>query len=177
MNRYVGIALLVGMAAASVVGEDAVFHKSTIFDSHGKERKVDLVFLSENKGMVVREKTTIVANIPFGVIDKVAYGYSKRHRVSEGAQVAAAPTLIPCVGLECLVVAPVEAVVILTGVGLMLTKEKKHWLYVNYKDAGASKQLVLKLDKSEYQKVIAATKAQTGKDVEILPEEGKEKKK
>lgn len=164
MNRYVRIALLAGMAAALAAGEDVVFHKSQIFDSHGKEHKVDLVFLGDNSAMVVREKTTIVANIPFSVIDKVAYGYSKRRRLTEGAAVMLYPNVL---------LIPVD---LLVGSALMFTKEKKHWLYVDYKDTAASKQLVLELDKSEYQKVIAATKTQTAIDVEILPEEGKEKK-
>ena len=171
MNLYVRITLLTCMAAASAAGDDVVFHKSAIFDSHGKEHKVDLLFMGENSAMVVREKTTIVANIPFAAIDKVSYGYSKRHRIREGAEVATIRPLA-CGGLDCVVTTPAS---ILFGSGVMLTKEKKHWLYVDYKDAGVPKQAVLKLDNSEYQKVIAATKTQTGRDVEMLPEEGKER--
>lgn len=170
MNRYVHFTLLVGIAAATAAGEDVVFHKSTIFDSHGKEHKVDLLFMSENKAMVEREKTTIIAYVPFGAIDKVAYGYSKRHRVKEGAQIMEPRCADP---LSCGVMIPAG---LLFGSGVMLSKEKKHWLYVDYKDAGGPKQSVLRLDRSEYQNVIAAIKAQTGKDVEMLPEEGKEKK-
>lgn len=124
MHRYISIALLVGMAAATAAGEDVVFHKSTIFDSHGKEHKVDLMFMGENKAMVVREKITIVANIPFGAIDKVAYSYSQRHRVKEGAEVIgdAAKDSVTPLGLVTLPVG------LLFGSGAMLTKEKKHWL-------------------------------------------------
>src|SRR5579862_3626054 len=170
MNRYVHITLLAGMAASSAAGNDVVFHKSRTFDNHGKEHKVDLVFLGDYKAMVVREKTTIIANIPFGAIDKVAYGYAKNHRIGEGGTIMSAGC---CPGLASIVTLPAG---VLVGGGVMLTKEKKHWLYVDYKDAGGAKESVLMLDKSEYQKVITAIRAQTGRDVEILPEEGKEKK-
>ena len=163
MNRYLSLVLLVGMAATSAAGEDAVFHKSRIFDSHGKAHEVDLVFLGESKTIVVREKISVLTHIPFDTIDKVASGYSTHHRVKEGAEVMTGGGLLWPVG-------------VVFGPALMSTKSKDHWLYVDYKDVGGAKQLVLKLDKSEYQRVIATTKARTGRDVEILPKEGKEKK-
>lgn len=55
---------------------------------------------------------------------------------------------------------------------VMSTKEKKHWLYVDYKGpAGLITELVLRLDKSEREGVLVAVKSQTGRDVELLPEE------
>ena len=57
------------------------------------------------------------------------------------------------------------------GVGgiVMLTKSKSHWFYVDFKDQdGKAGNLTLKLDKTEYEKVLAAAKKQTGKDVETL---------
>jgi hypothetical protein len=73
MSQYLALIFLVLLAATSVAGEDAVFHKSRIFDRRGKERRVDLVFSGQNSALVVREKTTVVVKIPFGTIEKVTY--------------------------------------------------------------------------------------------------------
>jgi hypothetical protein len=54
------------------------------------------------------------------------------------------------------------------GAALLLTKGKKHWFYVDYKQDGGPKKLALHLDKSEYQEVLKTAHEQTGKDVEIL---------
>ena len=43
------------------------------------------------------------------------------------------------------------------GVGavVMLTKSKNHFLTVNYQDGAAAKELILRLDKSEYRDILA----------------------
>lgn len=170
MNRCMRLVLWAAMAAASAAGADVVFHKSKVFDSHGKDNKVDLVFLSDKRAMVVRRNVSSLTEIPYDAIDKVAYGYSQRHRVKEGAGV-----IIDSCGAAL----PLSIITCPAGVAggpvVMLTKSKNHWLYVDYKDAFGSRQLVLMLDKSEYQTIISTTKAQTGKDVEALPEEGKKR--
>ena len=115
----------------------------------------------EGHALVVQDKKSVFAQIPFEAIENVTYGYSKNHRWEEGSQVMIFPVPNP--------------ISVIIGGLVMLSKEKKHWLYVDYNDpAGVSTELVLRLDKSEYQRVLAAVKAQTGKDVEMLPEEGKE---
>jgi hypothetical protein len=48
---------------------------------------------------------------------------------------------------------------------VMLTKSKSHFLTVEYHEGTASKELVLRLDKSEYRDILATAKEQTGKDV------------
>jgi hypothetical protein len=171
MNRRLGVALLAGMAVLSANGEDTAFHKSTIYDSRGKILKVDLSFASGERiiRVVQRDKKkSIVAQIPFDAIEKVSYGHSKRHRVKEGRQTMAAT--VPCVGLECVIVAPADVVIGAIGGAQMATTSKDHWLYIGYTDIRGSKELVLQLDKSEYKAVLSAAKDHTGKDVEILPE-------
>ena len=55
------------------------------------------------------------------------------------------------------------------------TQSKSHWLYIDYHDQNAAKSLVLRLDKSDYQKIIASIKTHTGKDVQMLGQDRKTK--
>jgi hypothetical protein len=50
----------------------------------------------------------------------------------------------------------------------MATKTKSHWLGIEYRDGDGEQSTVLRLDKSEYQSVIAALEAKSGKPVAIL---------
>jgi hypothetical protein len=85
--------------------------------------------------------------IPYAGVDTVTYEYAERHRIAEGAGVMA---LSP-----------------LTGVILMTTKTKSHWLTIQYHEANARQEAVLQLDKSEYREVIAVLETRTGKKVEM----------
>ena len=153
MNRLLSLILFAGMTAGLAAGEDIVFRKSKILDSKEKERKVDLVFLETDRAIVVRQKKSVLAQIPFDAIEKVEYGTSKHHRIDEGF--------------------PTHPILLIPGVIVMLTKGTKHWLYIDYKDPeGVGAELVLRLDKSEFQKILVTVKSQTGRDVELLPEEG-----
>ena len=52
------------------------------------------------------------------------------------------------------------------GAVVMLTKSKSHWLYVHYKDSDQSeKDITLKLDKSEYEKILRRAEASSGKSI------------
>jgi len=60
---------------------------------------------------------------------------------------------------------------------LLLTKSKNHWFYVDYQDAdGKAKDLTLKLDKSEYERVLKTAKEMSGKEVEITTPKKDEQK-
>ena len=76
-----------------------------------------------------------------------------------------------CTGIDCIVALPMDAAAAVAGAVVISTKEKKHWLSVDYKDIGGAREFVVQLDKSEYQRIITAIKAQSGKDVEIIPDE------
>lgn len=100
--------------------------------------------------------------MPYGDIDKLSYEQAAHRRLKDPlgpSVIACADT--PVVYLTC----PASLGV---GAALRLTKGKKHWFYVDYKQGGAPKKLALRLDKSEYEQVLKTAKEQTGKDVEML---------
>lgn len=59
----------------------------------------------------------------------------------------------------------------------MMTKSKSHWLYIDYHEQNAPKVVVLRMDKHEYKKIVAAVPAHTGKEVQDLGNAGKKTKK
>jgi hypothetical protein len=159
MTRRIGLstAFLVALAS-SATAEDVTFRKSKIADAKAKERKVDLIFEGDGKAIALRQNKTAVAIVPDSAIDQLAYGYSKRHRVKEGGQVMLSGGILWPAAL-------------VSGSVMMLTKTKSHWFYIDYTDVSGPRQLILRLDKSEYQKILEAAKAHTGKAVDILPEQ------
>ncbi len=159
--------------AAPAAGKDAVFHHSKIFDSKGKERRVDLIFASDRKVMIVRQNRSKSAptEIPFDAIGKVAYGSSKHRRVKEGRQVMASGIHGGPLAYAGPLPLVTTAASILFGGVLMTTTTKSHWLHVDYQDRAEEKQLVLRLDGSEYKRIISTIAAQTGRNVEMLPGE------
>jgi len=161
-------ALVVGIAlgfTASGAAQDITFHKSTISDADGKEHKVDLTFEGNGKTIVLRQNKSAIAFVPYSALDQLAYGYSKRYRVKEGVEVLTSG----CGGgLACFVEIPVN---VAFGSAVMFTKTTSHWFYIDYTDVNGKREVILRLDKSEYQKVIDAAKARTGKDVDLLPEQ------
>jgi hypothetical protein len=56
----------------------------------------------------------------------------------------------------------------LTGAILMTTKTKSHWLDIEYHDGDARQEMVLRLDKSEYEKVLSTLEGRTGKTIARL---------
>jgi hypothetical protein len=128
-------------------------------DHKDKEVKVDLVFNPESRMVLVRGSEAMVAEIPYDAIDKVSYEFSKHRRVKQGALI-----MVASLG---------------AGAVVMLTKSKKHWLYVDHHKDGHPQTLTLKLDKKEYENALVVAEAQTGKRVErLVPgQEEKEKKK
>ena len=164
MNRLARIVVFVGLTATWAAGEDSLFRKTRIYDSQGKAHKVDLVFQDAGKAIVVREKTSVLNSVAYDAVSSVAYEHASRYRVREGVETA---DLTPVPDILTPVLLPI-------GLATMFTKEKKHWLSIDYKDpAGVSRTLVLWLDKKEYKKVLATVKAQTGKDVKMPPPNGK----
>ena len=63
------------------------------------------------------------------------------------------------------------------GAVVMLTKSKKHYLTVGYHDGTTPKELVVRMDKSEYRNILAAAAEQTGKNVDLIgtPAAGKKR--
>jgi len=52
----------------------------------------------------------------------------------------------------------------------LFSKGKKHWLTLNWTEKEEGKYVILKLDKKNYQQIIAAMEAKTGKKVERIVE-------
>jgi len=127
-------------------GSSAAFSKSRTFDEKGKEIQTTIEFDGQSRSLTVRPRKGSSVVIPYDKVEKLSYDLASRRRIKEGA------------------------IVMLASLGaggiVMLTKSKKHWLYVDYKDAeGKAQTLTLQLDKSEYRNVLAVAKTQCGKEI------------
>jgi hypothetical protein len=157
MKRIVLIAVL----GACCLHAETVFHKCHVSVGEGKKShdvQADLAF-TDAKELVVRypgkkKETVTVAEIPFTQIDKMDYEFSKHHRIGTGAAVMAAS--------------------LGAGAIIMATKSTSHWFNVDYHDGSESKNLLLKLDKGEYQHVLETAESQTGKKVDRAVKAGKD---
>lgn len=86
--------------------------------------------------------------IPYGQLDKFSYEYTKQHRITQGAIV-----MVASLG---------------AGAIVMMTKSKSHWLYIDFHEQSAAKSVVLRMDKKQYQQILAAIETYTSKKVEFL---------
>jgi hypothetical protein len=140
------------LANAAQAANTVAFHESRIVDHKQRQVHADLIFNHDTQSIVVRVADSNYADVPYNTIDKLSYEFSKKHRVTEGAFVM-------------VLWVPAGAVV-------MLTKSKSHWLYVDYKQDGVPKQLVVRLHKKEFRNVLTAARAETGKDVANILDAG-----
>ena len=157
--------LLVAILSATGISEAQSFHKTKMFDPKGKLVSVDLSFDLKSQQLTAKPRRVAGAEVvPFNAIDKLSYERAAHHRVRQGAELMAwsgggypaAPALV-------FLGASLSA-----GPAVMLTREKTHWFYVDYKQDGVARHLIFKLDKSEYEQILETAKEQTGKNVEIL---------
>lgn len=132
------------------LAEDVYFKKVNHVYQEGEERKerdVRLVF-ADDKVLVTDEDNpskAVFATIPKDSISKVVYEKSSHPRW--------------------------KTVVFLTPWALF-SKGKKHWLTIQYKTPDNKDDFVLlKLDKKNYQMIIATMEAQTGQTVEKILED------
>ena len=110
-----------------------------------RRRCADLQRLQESLEIHPVKGSTI--KIPYDQIDKFAYEYTKKHRVTEGTIATAA------IGI---------------GAVAMLTKSKSHWLEIAYHEEDLPKTYALRMDKRNYIRILEAVKNHTGKDAEVL---------
>lgn len=141
--------LALAFAVSNAQAQDVIFNK-TKYSSVKQPKESEVALTITDSRVVIRGKKEngISAEIPFASIDAMSYELSARHRLAEGAGVM---LLSPAVG----------------GV-LMTTKTKSHWLEVAYHDAAAKQEMVLRLDKSEYEKVLTTLETRTGKPIARL---------
>lgn len=141
--------LLAVTLAPTSRGDDVTFNKTRYSSvKQPKESEVGLT-ITESKVLIRgKKKNGVTTEIPFSSIDSITYELSARHRVQEGAGV--------------MLLSPA------TGAVLMLTKTKSHWLAIQYHDGDQKQEMVLRLDKSEYEKVLSTLEARTGKTIARL---------
>ena len=137
--------------------DDTSFRGVKLADARGKQVDAHLIFSDTNNDVVVRVADRDVVAIPYDQLDKFSYEYSKKHRITQGAIV-----MIASLG---------------AGAVVMLTESKSHWLYIDYREQNVPKVVVLRMDKHEYKKIIAAVPTHTGKEVQDLGNAGKKAKK
>jgi len=126
------------------------FNTCKLADAKGSQADATLMFNDDAKNVQIRVADHDLATIRYENLDRVSYDFTKKHRITEGALV-----MVASLG---------------AGAIVMLTKSKSHWLYIDYREQNASKTVVLRLDKSDYKKVLDAVKTHTGKDVLMLGE-------
>lgn len=139
------------------VAEDGAFGGIKLADVKGQQADARLIFSDTNRNLVVRVADRDFVAVSYDQLDKFSYEYTKKHRITQGAIVMAAS--------------------LGAGAIVMLTKSKSHWLYIDFHEQGTPKNIVLRLDKGEYRKVLEAVKVHTGKEVEFLGEAKKKSKK
>ncbi len=149
MRKTAAILLIVifSFGASLCFADDVSFRHVKVPNLKGQQIPAMLTFSDSDKAVEVRPVKGDAVNIPYGVIDKASYEFTKKHRINEGT-IAMAPTGV--------------------GAVLMFTKAKSHWLEIDYHDQDAAKAFVLRMDKHEYLKILDALKAHAGIDAEVL---------
>ena len=145
MTRFIITVALLMLGASIAPAEDVAFHRTQVVDARNHATQADLIFSSSTRSISVRVADRVLAQVPYTSIDKMSYEFSKHHRIKEGAIV-----MVASLG---------------AGGVVMLTQSKSHWLYVDYKENGIPKTLVLRMHKKDYKKILMTAREQTGKDV------------
>lgn len=157
MRRAVAIVALSLMLLNNVsVAEETSFTECKLADAKGKEVPARLILSDNSKQVEIQVSDRDVVTIPYDSVDKFSYEYTKKHRITQGAII-----MIASLG---------------AGAVVMLTKSKSHWLYIDYHVQTAHQTVVLRMDKKEYEKIIAAIKTHTGRDVEMIGDASKKNK-
>jgi hypothetical protein len=145
--RGARVAAVLCLAALTLVpassAQSLTFNK-TRYSSLKQPKEAGVVLTITDSKILVNSKEAdgIALEIPFSSIDTMSYEVAARHRVTEGAM--------------------------LGSLLLMTTKTKSHWLDIEYREGDAKQLTTLRLDKSEYQQVIATLEAKTGKKIATL---------
>jgi hypothetical protein len=145
--KIVAVSLAVLLSVNLGFAETTTFKRVKYVEVGGHQTPATLTLSDSSKSVEVRPAKGNAVLIPYEHIDKLTYEYERKHRYGVGALV-------------------LLAVSVVGGIVVMCTQSKKHWLDVDYHDQDVLKSAVIRLDKRNYQKVIEAVKAHTGKDVE-----------
>ena len=120
---------------------DLSFPKTKYVIQSNWQIKVDLLLTDISIVVKERNEPFIFATIPFDSFDSLVYERSSHARVKSA--IFASPLWL-------------------------LSKGKKHWLTLRYRNCGQPDFVVLRLDKNEYKSILAATEARTGMSVELV---------
>ncbi len=142
------LALILALVSAGLA-QDVTFSK-TRFSSVKKPGEADVILTITDSNILIKGKKEkgIDLEIPYSSIDAMSYERSARHRVGEGAAL---------MGMS-----------LGAGAILMATKTASYWLDVNYHEGDDRETAVLRLDKSEYENVLAALNTKSGKQVTVV---------
>lgn len=150
MNRLAVVFCLALVTQAPASRAQDMTFKKTRYSSVKQPKETDVALTIADAKLMIKGKKEngITVDIPYTSIDSMTYELAARHRVGEGAGV--------------MLLSPA------TGAVLMLTKTKSHWLDIEYHDGEAKQEMILRLDKSEYKKVLSTLEARTGKPIARL---------
>jgi hypothetical protein len=147
MLRIVKLLLIAAIVCGLCAAEETSFRHIRVPDAKGRQVNAVLTFSDNHKAVEVHPAKGNSVSIPYAVIDKFSYEFTKRHRINEGT----------------VMTAPIGV-----GAVAMLTKSRTHWLQIDYHEQDVPKAYVICMDKKNYIRILDAIKAQTGKDAEIL---------
>jgi len=148
--KTIAVFLALLLSANFSLAETTTFQRVKLVDTERRQTKATLTFRDDSKAIEVHPADQDSITIPYDNVDKITYEYTKKHRIGTGALV-------------------LLTVSVVGGIVVMCTQSKKHLLDIDYHaDQDAPRNVVLRLHKHEYQKVLSAVKSHTGKDVEVL---------
>jgi len=155
VKRIFALLLLTCILAIHGFADESTFQGIHVPDSKGRPVKAVLTFSDQNKAVEVQPVKGPSLEIPYQNIDKFVYEYTKRHRVNEGT----------------IITAPIGV-----GAAVMMTKERNHWLEIDYRKENVPMTYVIHMDKHNYLRVLDAVKKHTGMDAEVVGNADKRKK-
>ena len=148
MKQLISLVMMALLTVATCAADETAFRDVKLASAKGSLTNATLTFSDDTKAVVVRVADGQMLTIPYNEIDKLSYEYTKKHRLSQAVALG--------------MISPG------TGIIVAFTKSKNHWLDIDFHDQNAASTVVLKLDKSDYQKVCDAAKMHTGKEVLAL---------
>ena len=78
MSRIARLMVMLSGVACMAVGQDVVFKHPWLYDSHGDAHTVQLVFRPVEHDIVVREKTSVLFQIPYDAVTEFSYDRSSK---------------------------------------------------------------------------------------------------
>ncbi|HTS09183.1 MAG TPA: hypothetical protein VMP68_26695 [Candidatus Eisenbacteria bacterium] len=148
MSRtFLSLFLIAALFCTLGAAEETSFRHIKVPDAKGKQIDAVLTFSDHRQAINVQPAKGDNVSIPYSVVDKFSYEFSKHHRINEAT----------------IITAPIGV-----GAVAMLTKSRSHWLEIDYQNENVMKAYVIRMDKKNYIHILDAIKAHTGKDTEIL---------